>query len=294
MSNLNFDIHSNNFNPGYAIQLENRKLITEMSTKAVTLMMGDLPDRVDPRQTELFKSGHWLQVEDQGQIGSCQGNSLTECGEYCYTVQSGRVIQLSRMYAYIRSQQFDNIKSDSGSTLSGGTKCALDGICLEGIAQYPSRYPGWGYITDAMKADAKNYILRSHTEIKQEQDVKKYIGSGLGIVHIGIGWGSAMEPNSQGVISSFRSGNGGHAITLTGYVTDSDIGVKSSAGYWYLLKNSWSGRWGKNGFAYVDPRAVSQMLQDRWTVFIGRSDMTAPEPRPIHVDFTKKENSING
>lgn len=294
MTILDFNISSNSFNPGYAIEQENRQLITEMSTKAVMLMMGDLPERMDIRQTELFKNQNWLQVEDQGQIGSCQGQSLTECAEFCYGIQSGRVIQMSRMYAYLRSQMFDNIKSDQGSTLSGGTKCALEGICLESIAPYPSRYPGWGFITEAMKQDAKNFILKSHTEIKKEEDVKRYIGSGLGIVHIGISWGNSMNPNSQGIVSSFSAGQGGHAVTLCGYVPDSDVGARSSNGYFYLLKNSWSKRWGLNGFAYIDPKAVSQMLSHQWSVFIGRSDMTAPEPRPVNIDFTKKGNSING
>lgn len=295
MSNLNFDIKSDSFNPGYAIELEDRKYLLDSSTKAEMLVSGDLPERMDPRLSELFKNSNWLQMEDQKQQGSCQGQALTETGEFCYTVISGRIVQLSRQYAYVRSQMFDNIKGDRGSTLSGGTKCALEGICLESIGPYMGdRYPGWEYIKPTMKEDAKNYILRSHTNIKQEKDVKGYLGSGLGIVQIGISWGNSMNPNSQGVVTSFRAGSGGHSVVFCGYVPDADIGVKSSSGYWYLLKNSWSARWGLKGFAYVDPRAVSQMLSHQWTVMIGRSDMNAPQPRPIRVDFTEKGNSING
>lgn len=293
MSELNFDINSDKFNPGYLIGQEDTEYLLSHSVEPKMLLMGDVPDRVDPRQTDLWKE-NWLKVEDQGQQGSCQGQALTECYEYCSGAIDKVVLQLSRQYAYIRSQQFDNINGDRGSTLSGGTKCIVEGVCLESIGTYAgNRYPGWGYITSAMKQNAENYRLKSNTNISREEDIKRYIGSGLGIVQIGIAWGNAMNPDSRGCIKSFSAGGGGHSVTFTGYVPDSDIGVTSSKGYWYLLKNSWSKRWGKEGFAYVDPRAVAQMLSHRWTVMVGRSDMESPNPRVIDVDFTNPKNSIN-
>ena len=292
---LNFDINSDSFNPGYAINLEDKDYLQATSTVAKMLMMGDLPERIDPRQHPLYKD-NWLKVENQMSQGSCQGNSLTECSEFCYTIKTGRIIQLSREYAYIRSQQFDNIKGDSGSTLSGGTKCAKEGICLESVGPYNgNKYPGWGWVTQNMKDDAKNYRLMSHTQMRDEEDVRRFIGSGIGIVQIGISWGREMNPDNNGCIRSFSGrGGGGHAIVLAGYVPDSDIGVSSPKGYWYLLKNSWGTKWGKNGFAYVSTSAVASMLNHRFTVMIGRSDMDVPSPRPIDVDFTKKGMSING
>lgn len=281
---------------GYAIEQEDRDYLKSTSSD-VKRYSGSLPDRVDPRQTDLYKKG-WIKVENQNQQGSCQGNALSECGEYCYGVQSGRIIQLSRQYAYIRSQQFDNIKGDRGSTLSGGTKCALEGICSEETGPYMGdRYPGWTYITDVMKNDAKNYILRSHTDLTDVDAIKAYIGSGMGIPQIGAVWNNSFEPDSNGCIRRFSGSNGGgHSWVYCGYVPDEDVGVKSSAGYWFILKNSWGTRWSPKlgGFAYMDPSATRDMLRHNFTVVIGRSDMTAPEPRPIHVDFTKKGNSING
>lgn len=291
---INYNENSNDFNPGYAIELEDRDLLRSTAVKANMLMMGDIPERVDPRQHILFKE-NWLKVENQGQIGSCQGQSLTECGEYCYTIATGKVIQLSRMHAYLKSQIEDGIRGDRGSTLSGGTKAFLKGICLESIGPYPRNYPGWGWITKEMEENGKEYILRSHVEMKVAEDVKRFIGSGMGIVQIGISWGNEMSPDSNGCIRRFTgAGGGGHAVTFTGYLPDSDVGFKSTHGWWALLKNSWSTSWGKQGFAYVDSGAVAQMLRHRFTVMYGRSDMSVPKPRVIDVDFTKKGNSING
>lgn len=278
---------------GYAIELENREELKRTSTPATMLMMGELPERVDPRNHPLAKDG-WLQVEDQGSIGSCQGNALTECAEYCYAIATGLVIQFSRMFAYLVSQMEDNIRSDSGSTLSGGARASEKvGFCPEKDAQYPSRYPGWGWVTAAMRALAEKFKLRTHTDLTTVDAVKAFIGSGIGIVQIGISWNRSMTPDANGCIRSFTGGGGGgHSVVFCGYVTDADIGQRSTAGYWLLLKNSWNKRWGKAGYAYVDPSAVAAMLKHPHTVMIGHSDMETPTPRPIPVDFTKPGNSM--
>jgi hypothetical protein len=276
---------------GYPIDQENRGWLREHSTDCDALPLfraGDLPERCDPRRSELANQG-WLQVENQGQIGSCQGQALTECAEFCYTVATGGIIQFSRMYAYLASQMESNIRGDSGSTLEGGTKAAAKGLCVESIAPYPSRYPGWGWVTDAMRDDAKKYRLKSLVQIKSAEHVRQFIGSGAGLCQIGISWGRSMEPNAAGCIRSFSPSNGGgHSVVFAGYVTDADIDVQSTAGWWALLKNSWGRRWGVGGYAYVDPRAIDQMLAHQWTSFYGRSEMETITPRPLPVDFTRE------
>ena len=280
---------------GYAIEQEDRQEIERTQTDASMLMLGDLPERVDPRKHPLAAE-QWLQVENQGSIGSCQGQSLTECAEYCYTVATGVVLQFSRMFAYIVSQLFDGIRGDRGSTLNGGTKTSREvGLCEESIAPYPRSYPGHGYVTEAMKQNAAKYRLKTHTVMRSADQIKQFIGSGVGIVQIGISWGNEMTPDSSGCIRRFTGrGGGGHAVVFAGYVPDADVGQRSTKGYWLLLKNSWGNRWGVNGYAYVDPAAVDQMLAHRWTVMIGRSDMDVPQPRPIPVDFTKPGASAYG
>ena len=274
---------------GYPIEQENRNYLKSVAIESPVLMMGELPVRVDPRKSPLATQG-WLQVEDQGQIGSCQGNSLTECGEYCYTVATGKVIQLSRMYAYIASQMESNIRGDSGSTLEGGTKAFMKGVCTEALAKYPSSYPGWQYITQAMRDEATKYQLQSIVEIKSADHVKQFIGSGIGIVQIGINWNDYMSNPVNGFIEDFRPTrfDGGHAICLAGYVPDDDVGKKSSAGWWVLLKNSWSKRYGVGGYAYVDPRAIDKMIAHPNTSMYGRYDMKTPQVRQLPVDWTKE------
>jgi C1A family cysteine protease len=271
---------------GYAIAQEDRASLASSAVPAVYASAGDIPERVDPRRSKLATEG-WLRTENQGSIGSCQGNALSENVEYCYSIATGEIVQLSRMYAYLRSQQFDNIRTDSGSTLSGGTKAVKEGLCLESLAPYPRAYPGWGWLTQAMRDEAK-YRLNSLVQIKSSDEVRSFIGSGIGIVQIGIAWNSSMTPDSRGCITNWRSGGGGHSVCFAGYVPDADVGVRSSKGWWALLKNSWGTSWGVQGWAYVDPKAIDQMLTHQWTVMYGRSDMEHPNPRPVPIDFTKR------
>jgi len=278
----------NQYAGGWRQDLEDPAFLESASVTAELLMMSDLPDKVDPRQSKLAEIG-WLRVENQGSVGSCQGCSLTECMEYCYPIATGgKVVQLSMMYAYLRSQQMDGIRGDSGSTLSGGTKAAREGICSNEVGPYPGRYPGWGWVTDAMKKDAEKYRLKSVVRNTDSDNVKQFIGSGIGIVHIGIGWGGSMSPDSNGCIRSYRGGGGGgHAVVYCGWIPDDLVGQRSSKGYWFLLKNSWGSRWGKGGYAYCDPAVIDQQIRSGGT-FVGRSDMETPTPRPLPVDFTKE------
>jgi hypothetical protein len=270
---------------GYAIDSEDRESLALTQTNASMLMLGDLPPRMDPRNSPLGNQG-FMRVENQGSVGACQGFSLSCCGEFAYTFATGAVVQIDPMYAYIASQAESGINGDNGSTLDGGSRAFVKGFPLQ-TEPYRPVYPGRAYLTQERRERA-HYKLRTHTKIESADEVKQFIGSGIGIVQFGISWGRAMEPDSNGCIRSFSPGGGGHAIVFAGYVPDSDIGQDSGSGYWLLLKNSWDVRWGKRGYAYVSPRACDQMLRHQHTVMYGRSDMDSPRPRPVQFDFTKQ------
>lgn len=270
---------------GYPIELERREELMEMSPPGLFFSMADedLPKRVDFRDV--------LEIENQANMGSCQGHALSTCAEGCYYIATkGQKQRLSRLFAYLGSQKLDGIVGDNGSTLHGGAKLSTEfGICLESVLPYPNpvRYPGGGHRSipaDAWEA-AKAFRIRTTKFITEEQETKQWLGSGAGLVEIGIAWGNAMTPDNRGAIMSFRAGGGGHAISLTGYLPCEEAGVDTPEGYVYILDNSWGKQWGKQGRAFVAPRAVRQMLEHRFTTFVGLSDMLDVKPRSV--DFTK-------
>ena len=276
---------------GYAWDEEDNQ---ELNASSVEPSFADeIPHLMDPRGHELAGRG-FLQMENQYRQGSCQGQALTECLEFCFGTEVGKVVQSSRQFAYLVSQKHNRISGDRGSTLSGGTYCVEDiGICDEEIGPYQSSYPGHGWLKSEMYEDAKKYKLGSHTTRRSADEVRAYLGSGMGFVRIGIRWGRSCTPDSKGCIKSYSSsGGGGHSVTLAGYLPDESVGVSSSRGWWGLMKNSWGTKWGDDGYAYVDPKCIDTMC--RQTV-IGRSDMITPIPKIDRIlDFTADGNSMYG
>ena len=52
----------------------------------------------------------WLQIEDQSQVGACQGHAQTSCIEIAAYHVTGKIRQYNRMFAYLASQKEDGIK----------------------------------------------------------------------------------------------------------------------------------------------------------------------------------------
>lgn len=227
------------------------------------------PASVDPRP--------WMQVENQGNMGSCQGHALTSCVELAYHFESGKIIQLSRMFAYVMSQRKDGIRGDSGSTISGGAKCATqDGICLETTYPYPGRYTT--NIPQAAIDEAKEYKIRSVSRVKTYDDVFEFLASGAGGINIGIMW----TVGDVHVVETYRPGRtGGHALCLGGYTERKD----SQGRNYIIMFNSWGRGWGNNGSCEVSPNAIQQMLSAQWTDAVALSDMESVEPREINYRF---------
>lgn len=258
-------------------ELEDRGTLAEFSSSLpyASYSDGDLPEVIDPQG--------WTIIEDQGQIGSCQGNALASAVEQCHVRQGGDIIQLSRMGAYIRSQHYDNIRGDRGSTLSGGAKVAQEGLVLEEVWPYPSRYssaipPGF--------QSATRYKTEGFTEPKTYDETVRHLGL-YGPVHIGIPWNSVIDQQASrtGIIDEFRPGraDGGHSVLFGGYTMVDWAGRPLSRAA-IKLGNSWSRRWGKDGWALVTERAINAMLAHAWTVFMGHFGAPHPEIKGIEYD----------
>lgn len=232
----------------------------------------EAPAEIDPRG--------WHKIENQRSMGSCQGHALSSVCEMCYRIATGKIIHFSRMWCYIGTQRIDGITGDRGSTITGGRDLASKhGVCREETWPYPQRYTR--DIPDGCEDEAKEFKIKSHTILRSYHDTFAYLASGQGGVEIGISWNSSCDPRN-GVIASYKSGRGGgHAVSLLGYSSRKDNQDRN-----YLwMANSWGEQWGNNGWAEVAPAAIDAMLDDRYTVFVGMSDLTAPEPRMPHYDF---------
>lgn len=275
---MNFDTPEHEFT-GYRIDLENRVELEQTSTP-MDFAVGDFqaPDEIDPRGK--------VRHDRQGGVGSCQGFSLANCGEYLWAIQSGwdqykGDHQFSSMAAYLLSQEKDGlIGRDVGSTISGGLHVARNiGYVPEKMLPYVARYPSnaRAVVTQAMRQAASEFKVRSHTWLKSYADIFKYLAAGVGAVHTGTIWNNSFYA-SNAVLESISTFNGGgHATAWLGYSKRKD---PSGRNYIWRL-NSHNDSWTE-----IAPRVIDQLFTSSYTAIVGLSDLSTPGPR--NIDWTKE------
>ena len=213
----------------------------------------------------------WHQSENQGQIGSCQGNGLSSVLERLAVVR-GEKVQLSRIFAYLATQKIDGLLgSDSGSTISGGCKLAVDVGCPpETLTGYPRSYPGRAerekILAPANYTAAAPYKALSVWQVPPDHDqILDFIGGGGGIT-FGIRYYNGFIPQDR-IVRSFNPGwgGGGHAMCVLGYDADGNL----------RAVNSWG-----DGLYLITPAAWKQILADRQTAAVGL--MGNKEAQPVN------------
>lgn len=227
------------------------------------------PKELDPRE--------FWKVSNQGQMGSCQGNALADSAEICNLLRTGEYVQLSRNWAYYCSQKFDGlIGRDQGSTLDGGGKAAGQvGFVLEsdfaytdnyrqGLSQFQARY-------DELLPKAAQFQMHGEVPLQSYDDILLFLQSLAGPVQIGVMWGLGTGWE----IKQYRAGSGGHSVVFAGYLR-----VNGWPKPGLLQANSWGPQVGEGGWQLWHPDAVEAACRHQWNVFIGRSDMRSPVPRP--------------
>lgn len=260
------------FFTGYNPELERRDEIANSSTPMLFSMRDfQAPIEVDPRQL--------MRHDKQGNMGSCQGFSLTNCGEYLWALPHGSVSndrQFSQLFSYLESQRIDNLLGrDAGSTIAGGLKIASQvGYLSESELPYRTPYPNnaRSLISDSMRKLAERYKIRSHTWLESYEAIFQYLASGSGAVHTGTLWNDSFYA-SNGVLESISLRNGGgHATAWLGYSRRKD-----SRGRNYIWRlNSHNDSWTE-----IAPSVIDALCKHQYTSIVGISDLSTPGPRKM-------------
>lgn len=207
----------------------------------------------------------WHESENQGRMGSCQGNGLTSCIERTVYIATRKIVQLSRIYAYLRTQQVDGLLgSDRGSTITGGGKVALEGVPLESLTSYPSSYPGKGernrILSFKESCDYKAVSVQACPDTADE--ALDLIGGGAAI-SFGIPWYPGVIPSDR-IVRRFNppSRAGGHAMAVLGYKRNGNLVPVNSHG---------------DGPYEITPEAWEKMLRHPYTAAIVLLGSDAPD-----------------
>ena len=263
---------------GYNPEIERVDEIRESATAFnVTYGDYDAPEEIDPRGK--------IRHDKQFDMGSCQGFSLTNSGEYIGTMLQGWTgfrdeFQFSQLFAYLETQRIDGLLGrDAGSTIAGGLKVAREiGFLLLSELPYRTPYPNNArtLVTDSMRAKAGALKIGSHSWLTSYDGIFNYLASGVGAVHTGTVWNNSFYATA-GVLERISLVNGGgHATCWAGYSKRKD-----SRGRNYLWRmNSHNDSWTE-----LAPSVIDAICSHQHTSIVGISDLSVPQPRRI--DFSK-------
>lgn len=211
-------------------------------------------------------------VYDQGQLGSCTGNSIAAAIQFERMRQNLPSAGLvpSRLFIYYNERAMEGtINSDSGAQIRDGIKSAgSQGDCFEGTAadQWPyvisrfRRKPPPACYAEALKDRAVSYSRLTPTVAQ----LKGCLASGYPFVFGFTVYSSFEGPDvaKSGVVQMPAPGEtvvGGHAVLAVGY----DDGAQR-----FTVRNSWGATWGQKGY-FTIPYAYlisGNLADDFWTI----------------------------
>lgn len=223
----------------------------------------------------------WLKIENQGGVGSCQGNALTTGAEAVHYYKSGcsDVIQLSRLFAYIGSQEHGGgARGDTGSSMISGIRLLQKvGLPLESTVPYTDRYNTMvsryraAVRNQQVLSEAAEYIIGDHVVCESFEQAMAWCACRCGSVHIGMNWPIPLD--SRAIAGSYsRAGRGGHAIE--------GVTCQKIDGQWYLkIANSHSTRYGDAGYFYMGQDTFEDVRRsNRFGVYLIGAPGTWEEP----------------
>lgn len=264
------------YKTGYLIDQENRERLRAGSQSNSQFSFGNIDPRDLGKPMGLIDV---LNVEDQEQLNSCAGNSITTVAETCLWHQSnGRVKpQLSRMFAYVNGQRVDNINGDNGALLEGCIESIKTNGCPEErFAPYTGQY--YTGFTEEAYQNARNFRLLSYAPIDNLQNTYEALARRVGAIYLGIPCTEEyFNSPPDGKLDYYypKRGDGGHAICIVDWCDEVD-----ENGFPYLLSpGSWGKKYGYKGYRKFKPSALTTMLQHPSTSCYVLSDMQFTTPR---------------
>lgn len=209
-------------------------------------------------------------VEDQGDLGSCAGNAMTNCYELMVKQRyPDKFSDLSRLYAYYHARLIEgNLTEDSGvyslrNMIKGVQKF---GLCQEKV--WPYKVENYDLKpSDEAYEDARTRSITEYRSLRSQTDMLEALNIGYPvIVGIEIFEDFLLVDQKNPLVSlpdENESSLGGHAVVIIGY----DLGKQQ-----FLIKNSFGTEWGDSGYAWLPFEYSKKYVFDRWSFDI--SDQT--------------------
>lgn len=213
-----------------------------------------LPPAVDLRP--------WMtKVEDQGALGSCTSNALVGALEYLVRRETGREVDLSRLFVYYNQRLWDDcVRDDAGAAIAVGIRV----LARLGVPTERS----WPYDRNLFAVQPPEEVYREASQFQvtdwwslpiEAVAIRSCLAAGFPIVFGTRCTESFMHVPASGVVPLPRAGesaqwkHGRHALLLVGY---------DDAARHFVIRNSWGADWGDRGYGYLPYEWV---LNPEWT-----------------------------
>lgn len=204
-------------------------------------------------------------VENQGQLGSCTGNSIAGAVEFLERKDGVRFVNVSRLFIYYNERVIEHTtKSDSGAMIRDGIKTVVkQGVCSE---------RKWPYVITkfavkppvACYQEALQHQVISYQRILTVDEMRACLAQGFPFVFGFTVYESfqSQQVAQTGVVAMPQPGErvvGGHAVLAVGY-NDGDRQ--------FMVRNSWGAGWGLSGYFTMpyDYLANRNLSDDMWTI----------------------------
>lgn len=214
---------------------------------------------------------------DQGNLGSCVGNSVTSDAEWVWKKEVGIPADFSRLFVYYEARKIGGFPTsqDTGCFIRDAIKVLANlGVCLESTMPYDVSKFAVAPSSAALK-EASEYQALYYYRCTTLDAIKSSIGvDGYPVV------GGFSVPESIYSAATSKTGIvsypapdeamvGGHAVIFVGY---------DDAKQLLTFQNSWGGSWGDGGYGYLPYAYVTNGLADDfWTL---RTLEIPPPPPP--------------
>lgn len=217
-------------------------------------------------------------IEDQGPIGSCTAQAVIGMAEIQILRQTGRALDLSRMFLYKSTRRLLGWSGDTGAFVRTTIKA------LRLFGSVPEEY--WPYRAEFLDAepDAFTYSYAQSFQGLRYARLDRYGGTGddaLSEVKTALDGGDPVAFGFTVYRSIGAMGAdftipvppsndprvGGHAVIAVGY--NDHVPVPGQAGPGALIiRNSWGEGWGDHGYAYLPYWYVeNQVAVDFWSLY---------------------------
>jgi len=218
--------------------------------------------KVRPKK-EVDLTGICSAVEQQGKLGSCTAQALAGNLEFLDNKLDGKYTDVSRLFIYYNERVLeDTVDYDAGASLRDGIKTLKnDGACHENL---------WPYVVKHFKQrppincykEAKRHRIASYHRLNDIPEMLACLSEGYPFVFGFTVYESFMSARvtKTGVAympKKYERPVGGHAVMAVGYF------LKDKR---FLVRNSWSRKWGTGGYFTLPFRYIETLSSDFWTI----------------------------